>query len=316
MTSPPDPEVDEGSRILDGLLEDLLVVRAAGRRASVERVSRNHLLRGWYLYATRRFELAISEVLVELESAPRSAEANRLLALCYLALDRPVDALGPAREGLATAPDCCDAHDTLARVEAQRGRLRAACRSARRAVQLDPADPEHFALLSRIHGCRQQWRSALDVAEDGLILDPEHTGCLEARSTALDALGRVVDWRHSVRSWLEVAPEDADGLAHLGWARIDEGDLDDARDALEAALCLQPDHLGAQEGLRQVDQAESWPFGRQLLRLGALGERGRARLVAILLFTGMLIPVAAVVLARALAHATLALARRAASRPS
>ena len=114
-----------------------------------------------------------------------------MLALCLSQLKRLPEATDEARQAVGLAPDVPFTHYALAQVltEPQSSGRGGSPRSIRRS-RLTPHNPSYLALLAAIYYNLRQWPAALDAAERGLAILPEHERCVNIRAMALVKLGR------------------------------------------------------------------------------------------------------------------------------
>lgn len=96
-----------------------------------------------------------------------------LLAVALMKLDFPYDALGPARRGVALAPDHFGSHQIMARVLTDLGRFDEAQIHVSRTMALDPGGTSGWVTLARLQLTQQRWSDAEKSARTALSIDPE-----------------------------------------------------------------------------------------------------------------------------------------------
>src|SRR5690606_17949339 len=120
-------------------------------------------------------------------------------------------------------PEDASAHFHLAKALLGKGEARAALAPGREAVRLDPDDADHHAVVAMAHHHLNEHAAALEAAERGLALDPEHLGCLNIRSSELAAQRRFAEADEVTAKLLQVDPENAHSHANTGWTRLRQG---------------------------------------------------------------------------------------------
>ncbi|HEU0080176.1 MAG TPA: hypothetical protein VFQ76_21190, partial [Longimicrobiaceae bacterium] len=108
-------------------------------------------------------------------------------------------------------------------------------------------------------------RAALEEADRGLALDPDHVGCLAARGGARARLGRHDAAGEAYAGALSLSPEDPAVHGGAGWALLRRGDAAGAAERFREALRLDPAAGRAQDGLMEALRARN-PAYRALLR--------------------------------------------------
>lgn len=223
-----------------------------------------HLKRGQLLMQQGRFDMAVEQLHQELAEDPDGPQANALLAICHLELERYKPATEHAMEAIALAPDWDYAHYVLARVYSERNRDKEALAAINEALRLDPEDADYCALKSSLYAGRSQWKSMLRWADAGLERDPEHVGCQNLRSMALGKLGESHQRGESLEAALTAAPDDAFTHANQGWMLLEQGAVSEAMDSFSEALRLDPHNEWARDGILASMKAKN-PIYRGML---------------------------------------------------
>ncbi|MDF3056695.1 MAG: hypothetical protein K0R17_910 [Rariglobus sp.] len=223
-----------------------------------------HLQRAELLLAQSRPADAEREVKQALLAGPDDPSAHGLLALCLAAQNKLADSLEAARAAVGLAPDSGYFHYVHAHVLHRLDRDRDALEAVREAIRLDPGSEDNFALLSSIHLAQRDWNAALEAAERGLALNPEHTLSANLRAMSLVRLGRNSEATDTVDYALERAPESAFSHANQGWNCLHRNDPRRAQDHFREALRLQPDLEYARQGMLESLKARN-PVYRGML---------------------------------------------------
>jgi Flp pilus assembly protein TadD len=174
-----------------------------------------------------------------------SANARRLAGLvAYRWGDLPA-ALRELKEAVRLAPQESRAHAALGLVQLQAGDLSSAVGSLEEATRLDPDSQEATSNLAKAYerqGRKDSARQALDRYRDIYERKSgrQKVGPLRSRAMAAFEAGRLEEALAGFREVARLAPRDAQALAQSGSALLALQRLDEAREALERSLQIQP----------------------------------------------------------------------------
>ncbi len=228
----------------------------------------------------------VSSARQALTAEPDDAIAHALLALGLAHLEQGKDAVDAGRRAVVLAPELSFTHYALGWALLERAEQGAAERSAREALRLDP-DSHGYALLAQVHVRQKKWAEAINAAERGLQIEPEHPGCANLRALSLAALGRTDDAAVVMEGVLALDPDDAYGLANRGWLLLRQSQPQDALESFRAALRLDPTLDWARTGVIEALKARN-AFYRLVLRyelwVGSLTSRAQWFLIIGLVF--------------------------------
>lgn len=237
-----------------------------------------HLSRAQLLYQQSRYDLAVSELHQALVDDPDSVQAHTLMALCQAMSKRYDVALASARMAVGLAPDFAYAHYALSWVYDRLDRMQDAEQTINEALRLDPVNADFYGHAAALRLQKKAWQAALDMAEQGLVLDPEHTQCTNTRSIALTHLGREEEAGSTLAAALARDPDNAITHANQGWRLLQQGHRDQAMQHFQEALRLDPGMDWAKEGIVETLKARN-PVYRLLLRyffwMGKLSNRAQ-----------------------------------------
>jgi tetratricopeptide (TPR) repeat protein len=217
--------------------------------------------------------MAVDEFRKELAQNPNSADAMGMLALSLNFNHQPAEALAQAHAAIAANPENAFVYYALACVTVGRSkpphkryrflsglfnanlisyrrRLRRAKRPAMEAVRLAPRNPEFLALVGAIEFDLRRPKQALAWAEKALAVRGNHVRATNLRARALARLGRAKEARETFAGAIALDPDGATTHAHGGWTYLKIGDSKKAIAHFQEALRLNPNDLGAQNGLR------------------------------------------------------------------
>jgi tetratricopeptide (TPR) repeat protein len=231
--------------------------------------------KGIRLYQLGRYRQAADSFREELAATPDSAAGHRMLGLSLLMSNRSAAAYESVAEAIRPAPVEAQNHFAMAIVrtkhlkldprsgqkasDALRAMRKAgnhplvdARNSIRRAIELDPTDPEFFALLASIEMAAGFWGNCLAAAERTLALRPDHRSGLVHRARALMVLGRSAEASTDMDLAIRVAPDDAAVHTARGWHMIKVGRPDAALQHFIEALRLNPNQKWVPAAAKQA----------------------------------------------------------------
>jgi tetratricopeptide (TPR) repeat protein len=190
-----------------------------------------------------RLPAAIRELQAILATEPRSALAHVLLGLAHVQQGLP-DMLGEAvaefRQALAIDPTLTAARFYLARAYldlSQPGRAREEMIAA---LKQAPRQPAFIAVLAEAERRLGRPQLAVDVAQEGLAIDPSFAQARYYLSLALIDLDRRADAIQQLEHLGRTAPAMADVFFTLGGAYLDDGRVDLAISALTHGITIRP----------------------------------------------------------------------------
>ncbi len=234
---------------------------------------------------------AVSAARQALTADPDDAIAHALLALGLAHLEQGKAAIEAGRRAVALAPELSFAHYALGWALLEHSEMSAAERSAHEALRLDP-DSNGYALLAQVYVRRRRWADAINAAEKGLQIDPEHPGCLNLRALSLGALGRSDEAAAVMNGVLALDPDDAFGLTNRGWLMLRQSRPQEALESFRGALRLDPTLDWARRGIIEALKARSSLY-RLVLRyelwVGSLSSRAQWLLILGLFFGGRVV---------------------------
>ena len=231
-----------------------------------------HRARAEALMEQGRWELALPELVKALADEPDAGEIHLDIARCHYFRDKETEALPALDQAQRLLPDDARVHLLrglcLLAIE-RRAEARAALEEARR---LEPDWADGHAAFAQWHLGGQDWQAALDSAERGLALDPEHGQCSNLRALALTRLGRADEAVSTAEAELNRDPDNGYTHAQRGWALVHQGRHKEAALAFREALRLEPGLEWARQGLIEALKARN-PVYALFLRYFLLMER-------------------------------------------
>src|SRR6185436_5181990 len=139
------------------------------------------------LFRSRDFEPAAEELQALVAADENNWLAQAWLARALLRFDTE-EAEVHAELALAIAPNEGFAHFARAEVLAESGHSDEAIEEIKQAISLESTQPDYYALLAEIYYRRTRREEALAAAERGLAIDPQHAGCQDRKTQAINYL--------------------------------------------------------------------------------------------------------------------------------
>jgi tetratricopeptide (TPR) repeat protein len=208
-----------------------------------------HFQRGSLLYEQGRYAEAVGELRMQLGQHAEDSLAHGLLALCLAEQEKYDEATHHAQQSIHVAPDQPFGHYALAQVMLHRNRFEEAHAAILEAIRCNPYDADYFAVLASLHLRASRWREALETANRGLTIEPEHPLCTNLRAQALVNLGDRPAAAATMGQALARRPDDPYTHANQGWALLHQGDPNKAMEHFREALRLEPGLEWARAGI-------------------------------------------------------------------
>jgi Tfp pilus assembly protein PilF len=216
--------------------------------------------RGIILLQQGRYDLADREFRQDLAQDPDNPLSHAYLSMCLNRSDKNDEALREADEAVRCAPDLAFCHYVRGCALQGKKRLPEAEAAIAESIRLDPDDADYPALLAAIEMDRRDWNAALEAANRGLALDPEHNTCLNLRAMALVQLGRKAEAAKTLGTALADDPDNALTHANQGWALLHQGDHARALEHFREALRIEPELEWARIGIVESLKARFWIY--------------------------------------------------------
>ncbi|KAG8464315.1 hypothetical protein KFE25_003378 [Diacronema lutheri] len=196
---------------------------------------------------------------------PHDAPMLEALGSVLMDADRPDErarAEGVLRRALELAPESGAGHNQLGLLLKRSGRLAEAERAFSRAITLAPGDGSaHVNLANLLIDGQRELARAVELLSASVELLPRNAPALNSLAVALKGLGRLDEARGAYERAIALRPDSAAFRTNLGMLHMQRGfdprlALPDAqreraraRELFQAALRLQPTHVGAQQNL-------------------------------------------------------------------
>jgi tetratricopeptide (TPR) repeat protein len=155
-------------------------------------------------------------------------------------------------------------HSVHSRVLFERNYVEDGLAAIREAIRLEPENASYRAQESAIHLERSRWTEALNAAEAGLELDPEHVTCTNLRAMAMVKLGQRDAAGQTIDAALARSPEDSLTHANQGWTLLHDGNPNKAMEHFREALRLDPTNEWARQGIVEALKARYFIYSIML----------------------------------------------------
>ncbi|MEM7655523.1 MAG: tetratricopeptide repeat protein [Bacteroidota bacterium] len=245
------------------------------------------------LISQRRWQLAEEELRRELVNEPMNPIGHAFLGIIMLGQDRTDEALTAVEHSIGLAPDMAFPHNLRGRVLYEMGEMKQADESFLTAIELDPADADHYIHRAYVLFSRSRYEEALTSVEEGLALDPEQVDGINLRGRLLIKMGREPEASEVFESSMSKDPENSFTHVNMGWAKLEAGEHKAALEHFREALRLNPENEPARAGLVEGLKARYW-FYQLYLKfayfMDGLNQKYRWALIIGLIVIARLIP--------------------------
>ncbi len=198
------------------------------------------------------------------ELAPENSQAMSNLALVYVDTEDWAAALALLEKATTADPESPGHWLNLGRARLGTDDDAGAVAAFESAIRHDPEDRGSWASNAATHLAlhyygRGDYRQALEQADRALSWRPELITARICQGLARESLGDLAGARESLEEARRLDPTRADAHNNLGSVYFQLGLYDQATDAFERALAIQPDFPGARENLKAVRDARGRP---------------------------------------------------------
>jgi tetratricopeptide (TPR) repeat protein len=216
----------------------------------MESVSESRFLeRASHLLTARRYDDAIKLLHQALLTYPESGSIHAILSLCYRDIEKLPEATRHAEQSIVSSPDNPMCFYSLGHVLFARNQFEAADKAVDEAIRLDSNNADVFSLKAQIQFASRNWRKALESADRGLEIEPDHEVCANLRGMSLRQLRQGGTAEEMIRASLARDPQNPLTHANLGWTLLEQGKTKEALKHFQEALRLEPDSAYARQGL-------------------------------------------------------------------
>lgn len=208
--------IDEHNSLIDSIAIESL--RQEGKRREALDLAQGAIRRN---PDDRSLQLTESLILTEMKRYPESIDL-----LNHLIDGKP-----------ETAAEDSAVYLLLSNVQLQSGDAKAAEVSAKKAIELNPDDPESSIQLSAVYHAQRRYDESEKILKDLIMRDPQHATALNNYGYFLLERGVRFDEAFGmIEKAVSFEPINGSFLDTLGWAHFKLGRLEKARETLEKAM--------------------------------------------------------------------------------
>ena len=231
-----------------------------------------HFQRGLLLESQSRFAHAADEYRRHLADDPDDALGHTHLAICLVQAQKYEEATRHAQLATSLNPEDPSTFWALAAVMHLRGRQPEAMQAINQAISLNLELPFLYLLRAQLWMERKNWNEALQDAERGLEIEPDHVECLNVKAQALVQLNRRIEAGESLKWALAHDAENDRTHATLGWSLLEQGQSQQAMEHFREALRLNPDSNWARSGILEAMKSRNFIYRFFLAYLFAMSK--------------------------------------------
>ena len=139
----------------------------------------------------------------------------------------------------------------------EEGRLLTAERLFRKALEIEPQNPDFHFELGSLYAERDRFDPARKEYEQAIMISPNHVAARYNLGLVYRELGRMTEARDQFRKVLEIDPNHIKAQMQIGYIYQEEGFIEEAREAFRKAQEMDisdPEPQGALEDLGEYEQ--------------------------------------------------------------
>ena len=242
-----------------------------------------HIERARLLLSQHRYKDAETQAGIVLQQDPNDAEALQIIGHCRLDNKQYDEALKIFKQCIGLQPDDDYVLYLLAFCYYRKHEIDTAQKYLEQAIAMFPYNAGYFSLLSNIHATERRYADALYAANQGLQINAEDIGCLNARSAALFRLNKKEEAYETINEALQVNPEDDYTHTNYGWHYLEKGKHKQAYEHFSEALRINPNNNSAKEGYKAALKSKL-PFYRWILQYSLWMNRQNRAMRIIMIF--------------------------------
>ncbi len=241
------------------------------------------IARGKILFEQGRFADAERYLTEGLAKHPEDASGMFYLAFAqYRQEAGSRKALETVKRAIALDPNDPDLHALKSFVLVSLDRRKEALEASSEAVRLAPDSSFAFMALAGAHIALTDWAKAEIACRSALEIDPDNTGAANMLAQVLRLQNKLSENHDQVAGMLAKNPEDSDTHANAGWSSLQRGDRKEAEEHFMEALRLCAEHRYARQGLLECFKSRSLLYRLYLnycFFMQRLGERYQIMLI-------------------------------------
>jgi len=176
------------------------------------------------------------------ERSPHSVTFQAMLALCYMRLNQPADALPPLSEAIRIDPEQTSALAMMADALTQLNRLDEAVAYYRTALKVDEKSAESHAGLANVLHKLGRLDEAVEHYQTALKLFPDFAPVHGKLGSVLFTKGNITEAMNHFQEALRLRPKNPENHYNLGLGLAQTGRLSEATVHFQEAVRLKPDY--------------------------------------------------------------------------
>lgn len=212
------------------------------------------------LYNSRRFDVAIKELLALDEKPSESPTISYYLGLCYTQLEQYEDALIYLEQVVTTDTDLIHIYQSrmiLSYIYTITGRFKLAEFELESLLDAGYESAQVYAAYGFVAYETDHIDEAIEYLENALELDPENANALNSLGFILAEKGKKLDYALELcKKAVEKNPENSAYLDSLGWVHFKLGNTREARIYLRKALNYAGSNKGIAAHMKSAMQAD------------------------------------------------------------
>lgn len=197
---------------------------------------------------------------------PDDARTHTLIAHCWIAENRPQEAIASAKRGVRSDPSDALALNALACAYAAMGNPWRALKINRDSLRLNSEMAALHSFRASLLIAMNRYVEALESAENALQIDPHDETAIAVRIESLTILNQLDVAKQAVGRALAEDPGSARLMARLGAILLHSGEAGASQTTFREAVRLEPNDFEAVEGYRDSFRMQS-PFFRMCLQI-------------------------------------------------
>lgn len=198
------------------------------------------------------------------ELEPQNPAIAFCIGYCHELDARPDEALAQYQAALALCPGLRNAHERIAAIQLQAGRIEQAIESYTQLCEWEPQQTDLHLTLANLLLQAGRTQPAIERYEHALVLEPDNWVAHDDAATAYEKAGQYREAIEHLHKVIEREPNFADSYVRLGDLYSNAGDDDAAMQNYMHAVELHPEYLEA-----------SVKIGTQHLRFGRFSDAAK-----------------------------------------
>jgi tetratricopeptide (TPR) repeat protein len=218
----------------------------------------------WYflglsLAAERRYSEAIEPIKIALDLQPDYVQAHLALGDTFLKLGEIDEARAAYLRALDIQPNYAAAHDGMGRLLESLGKDDEAETSYRKALEINVAFADAYTHLGEMYLRKGRLDDAVALFLKAISVKPDFSQAYTRLGVALSRQERYEDALAAARKSLELAPHDPEPQVALARIDLEMQSLRRSREAVDAALAIDPEFVYAHLMLGELARADGDP---------------------------------------------------------